>query len=199
MTWLISRSTVPILSELQQVCTMMRQMDTTHPPDLSCDSMNITWRRNQELYMGDRAHFYLISIAAIGTLYRYSRQPLDTSVYIVQRKINGDTTKIDLQILMWNHYTPPLPPRKNSRNRVHCIYINGSQRTRHRSLSFNPGLHITLKYNNHQIKVKDFFYAKNLEDIFSDPSEIIYISQEKCHVISLHCNYFFISTTCICL
>lgn len=50
--------------------------------------------------MGDRAHFYLISIAAIGTLYRYSRQPLDTSVYIVQRKIDGDTTKIDLQILM---------------------------------------------------------------------------------------------------
>lgn len=47
--------------------------------------------------MGDRAHFfYLISIAAIGTLYRYSRQPLDTSVYIVQRKIDGDTTKIDL-------------------------------------------------------------------------------------------------------
>lgn len=50
--------------------------------------------------MGDRAHFYLISIAAIGTLYRHSRQPLDTSVYIVQRKINGDTTKIELQILM---------------------------------------------------------------------------------------------------
>lgn len=84
-------------------------------------TLNITWRRNQELYMGDRAHFYLISIAAIGTLYRYSRQPLDTSVYIVQRKIDGDTTKIDLQILMWNHYTPPLPPRKNSRSRVHCI------------------------------------------------------------------------------
>lgn len=54
--------------------------------------------------MGDRAHFYLISIAAIGTLYRYSRQPLETSVYIVQRKINGDTTKIDLQIITPHPY-----------------------------------------------------------------------------------------------
>lgn len=79
---------------------MMRQMDTTHPPDLSCDYIEHNVTKKPGTIYGDRAHFYLISIAAIGTLYRHSRQPLDTSVYIVQRKINGDTTKIDLQILM---------------------------------------------------------------------------------------------------
>lgn len=54
------------------------------------------------------------------------------------------------------------------------------------------------KFNNYQIKVKDFFYSKNLEDIFSDPSEIIYNPQEKCHVIALLYNdylYLFVKYT----
>lgn len=145
MTWLISRSTVPILSEL--------------PTSLYDDASNgyhastwlIMWL-NEHNVTKKPGTIYGGSCTFLSDKHccnRYSL-PLFASTtghlgLYRSKKINGDTTKIDLQILMWNHYTPPLPPRKNSHNRVHWIYINGSQRTRHRSLSFNPGLHITPK------------------------------------------------------
>lgn len=146
MTWLISRSTVPILSELAQVVRWcVKWIPCTHPPDLSCDYIvrNVTEIRN---YGGSCTFLCLSEMQSV--LFTAIRVTCWTSRLLsLRKKLKIATrTKIDFRILIWNRYNNPHRQEKNSQQGEIGDQITMVPREPGivRYLS-NPGLHITEK------------------------------------------------------
>lgn len=177
----------------------MRQIDTTHPPDLSCDYIehNVT-KKPGTIYGGSRTFLsdkhccnrYSLPLFASTTghlgLYRSKKN--------WWRHDKNRLTDLNVKSLH------PTPTAKKKFSQQGTLY-NKSTFPREPDIVrylLTQAFTLHQKFNNYQIKVKDFFYSKNLEDIFSDPSEIIYNPQEKCHVIALLYNdylYLFVKYT----
>lgn len=129
---------------------MMRQMDTTHLPDRSCDYIT---KKAGTIYEGSCTFLCLAEKQSV--LFTAIRVTCWISRLIsLIKKLIATRTKIDFRILMRNRYTPNPYHGKICDQITFCTRVPREPRIVRYLLT--QAFTLQQKYNNYQIKVEEF-------------------------------------------